>query len=43
MPITMYQASIPVFQRMLGNLSGILSKAANYFDFVTLLYLTSAH
>ena len=27
MPLTMYQASIPVFVRMLGNLSAILDKA----------------
>ena len=30
MPITMYQASIPVFQKMLTNLSGILTKAETY-------------
>ena len=30
MTITMYQASVPVFQRMLTNLSGILTKAAAY-------------
>lgn len=30
MPITMYQASVPVFARMLGNLTGILDKAAAY-------------
>ena len=30
MPITMYQASIPVFQKMLTNLSGILTKAESY-------------
>lgn len=28
MPITMYQASVPVFVRMLGNLTAILDKAA---------------
>jgi hypothetical protein len=28
MPISMYQASVPVFTRMLGNLSAILDKAA---------------
>lgn len=28
MPITLYQASVPVFSRMLGNLTGILDKAA---------------
>ncbi len=32
MSVTMYQASIPVFQKMLGNLSGILSKAAEYAE-----------
>lgn len=30
MSITMYQASIPLFVRMLGNLSAILHKAATY-------------
>ena len=28
MPISMYQASVPVFQKMLKNLDGILDKAA---------------
>ena len=28
MPLSMYQASIPVFERMLGNLDAILDKAA---------------
>ncbi|MEI6559083.1 MAG: DUF1993 domain-containing protein [Rhodospirillaceae bacterium] len=32
MPITLYQASIPVFQTMLTNLSGILVKAAAYAE-----------
>ncbi len=32
MSITMYQASVPVFQRMLTNLSGILNKAAAYAE-----------
>jgi hypothetical protein len=32
MAITMYQASVPVFQKMLGNLGGILAKAAAYAD-----------
>lgn len=30
MPLTMYQASVPVFIRMLGNLAGILEKAAEH-------------
>lgn len=30
MSLSMYQASIPVFIRVLGNLSGILDKAATY-------------
>jgi hypothetical protein len=28
MPLSMYQASVPIFQKMLGNLSTILDKAA---------------
>jgi len=32
MPITMYQASIPSFVRMLGNLSAILDKAAAHAE-----------
>ncbi len=32
MPITMYQASVPVFLKMLGNLSDILAKAAAYAE-----------
>lgn len=32
MSLTMYQASIPVFIRMLGNLSSILDKAAVYAE-----------
>ncbi len=32
MTITMYQASIPVLQKMLANLSGILTKAADYAE-----------
>ena len=32
MSITMYRASIPVFQKMLTNLSGILTKAAAYAE-----------
>ncbi len=32
MSITMFQASVPVFQKMLTNLSGILVKAAAYAD-----------
>jgi hypothetical protein len=32
MSLTMYQASIPVFVRMLGNLSAILDKAAAHAD-----------
>nr|AYM53758.1 hypothetical protein [Archangium gephyra] len=32
MSLSMYQASIPVFIRMLGNLSGILEKAAAYAE-----------
>ena len=30
MSLTMYDASVPVFVRMLSNLSGILSKAEAY-------------
>jgi uncharacterized protein len=30
MPLSMYQASVPVFIRMLGNLSGILDKAVAF-------------
>ncbi len=29
MPLSMYQASVPIFQKMLGNLSQILDKAAS--------------
>jgi len=32
MPITMYQASVPTFLRMLANLSGILAKAEAYAE-----------
>jgi len=32
MPITMYQASIPAFQKMLTNLTGILVKAEAYAE-----------
>lgn len=32
MPLTMYQASIPVFVRMLGNLSTILDKAIEHCE-----------
>lgn len=32
MPLSMYQASIPVFVRMLGNLSAILHKAEAYAE-----------
>ena len=32
MPLSMYQASIPVFVRMLGNLSAILDKAAAHAE-----------
>ena len=32
MPITLYQASIPVLQKMLTNLSGILTKAEAYAE-----------
>lgn len=32
MPLSMYQASVPVFVRMLGNLSKILDKAAAFAD-----------
>ncbi len=32
MPLSMYQASVPIFIRMLGNLSAILGKAAAYAE-----------
>ncbi len=32
MPLSMYQASIPVFMRMLGNLSALLDKAAAHAE-----------
>ena len=32
MSLTMYQASIPVFVRLLGNLSAILDKAAAHAE-----------
>jgi uncharacterized protein len=32
MPLSMYQASVPVFVRMLRNLSAILDKAASYAE-----------
>src|SRR5580704_13153430 len=32
MPLSMYQASVPVFVRMLGNLSKILDKAAAFVE-----------
>jgi len=32
MTLSMYQASVPVFVRMLGNLSGLLDKAAAYAE-----------
>ncbi len=32
MPLTMYEVSIPVFIRMLGNLSAILAKAADHAE-----------
>lgn len=32
MPISMYQASAPVFDKMLGNLSAILAKAATWAE-----------
>lgn len=32
MPISMYQASVPVLDKLLGNLSGILTKAATWAE-----------
>ena len=32
MPISMYQASVPVMDKLLGNLAGILTKAAAWAE-----------
>jgi hypothetical protein len=32
MPLTMYEASVPVFDAMLSNLSAILQKAQSFAD-----------